>query len=143
MQRIAAKLTEKTHAGELSWQTANAGTSFHASYSTFEFLVSCVPSGPTRTPSIMFAVMDPWGFELDRLEHDTPRQLDHPEVQDLYRTAKHQALGIEEKLNELLKGLDEQEFKDHTYSRAKEAPTASTVRQEPENRPPQERAPKR
>ena len=111
MGEIAVKLTEKTASGTISWQTASGGNGFHANLGRCNFLVSCVPSGATRTPSLMFAVTDEWGFELDRLEHDTPKGFEHPEVQDLYRAAKYQALKIEEKLTEVLNELSDPEFK--------------------------------
>ena len=135
MEQIAVKLTEKTASGTISWQTASGGTGFYTNLGPFDFLVTCVPVGPTRTPSLMFAVTDNWGFELDRLEHDTPRGLDHPEVQDLYRTAKYQALKIEEKLNELLNELSNPEFKRYSSALKAFSPPEGQTDQQMERRP--------
>ncbi len=106
MRDIVARLTERTAEGSVPWKPTADESAFAASFGDMSLLISqearVLHGNSTRSTNYKLSVLDEKGYEIDSASHTVGVSSNYSTLPDLYRTAKRQALGIEERLQDLM-----------------------------------------
>ena len=108
LQDIVAKLAGLTEKGQVPWKTTVDKSVFAATFGKLSVLISF----ETRSDSpwrgqYRLAVLDEEGSEIGSARHRTSVLGDsYEELVSLYDSAKHSALGVDQKLEELLEAMN-------------------------------------
>ena len=104
MSDVIAKLSELSGQNLIEWKTAASKTTFIAVFGDISVLISHRPNG--LDGEIKLSVLDEKGDEIEFAEYGGFRPSPYPELRYLYQSAKHKAIGADQKLSELLRRLD-------------------------------------
>lgn len=108
MQDVVAKLAELTEKGQVPWKSTVDKSAFAATFGKMSVLISSREPFTELASTYSLAVLDEQGNEIDSATAShNPASLDDPPVlARLYITAKRSAVGVDERLEELLRAMD-------------------------------------
>ena len=108
MQDVIAKLAELTDKGQVPWKTTVDKSAFAATFGKMSVLISSREPLTEIATTYSLAVLDGQGNEIDSatVSHPLLSFDDPPTLVRLYTVAKRSALGVDERLEELLKAMD-------------------------------------
>ena len=107
MTDVVARLSQRTTEGGIPWKPTADESAFAASFGDMSLLVSLrtLVSGDTRTTTYKLSVLDEKGYEIESATCTVGRSGTYQALPEMYRTAKRQALGIDERLQDLMSRL--------------------------------------
>lgn len=107
MNDVVARLSQRTTQGGIPWKPTADESAFAASFGDMSLLISqrTVFIEYARTTEYELSVLDEKGYEIDSAAYTVGSQSPYQALSDLHRTAKRQALGIEERLQDLMSRL--------------------------------------
>ncbi len=103
---VIGKLLERTEEGKVSWRTTADENTFLAVVSSTSILVSA-HGYISGNQQFRFRILNQRATEI--ANYETPTHLDadiRSQLSELYSKARHQALGVDSQLDELLKELE-------------------------------------
>ena len=110
MKDVVAKLANLTQQGRVPWRATVDETTFVATFGNLSVLISSKPSPPgADMSSYRLSVLDEKGVEID---FSTARygpsatNVRLPTLVPLYANAKRTALGVDQRLEELMNAMD-------------------------------------
>ena len=108
MSAVVAKLAELSKKGQAPWQGTVDPSAFAANFGHLSVLISVHerPNGFMVLSTYKLAVLDKEGRELDSVSF-TEGEDDILYLVSLYDTAKRTALGVDERLDELIQAMDQ------------------------------------
>jgi hypothetical protein len=111
LTQVVEKLAELTAQGKVPWKSTANPNSFAATIGRLSVVISGrvgLVASPF-TDRIRLAVLDEEGRDIDHLDHDLgdPNNPGHgTRLPTLYQSAKRSALGVDQRLEELLSDLE-------------------------------------
>lgn len=107
MKDVVARLSQRTTEGGIPWKPTADESTFAASFGDMSLLISQRTTAPrgVRTTTYKLSVLDEKGYEIDSASYIEGDLSLYSSLADLHRTAKRQALGIEERLQDLMSRL--------------------------------------
>ena len=105
MHEVISKLVERTHQGRIPWKKTVGKTSFVAVFGNMSVLISSRTTGIRN--QIRLSVLDERGDEIEDAKFDGySEDRQSVQLQELYRLAKHKAMGPDPRLEELVQAID-------------------------------------
>ena len=108
IQDVVVKLAGLTEKGQVPWKSTVNKSAFAATFGKLSVLISleATSDAPWRN-QYRLAVLDQEGNEIGYALH-RPRVIgdSHSELVSVFDSAKHLALGVDQKFDELLKAMD-------------------------------------
>ena len=104
MSDIVSRLRLRTEENRVPWKPTADESAFAASFGDMSLLISqrTLVSGSVPRTIYKLSVLDEKGYEIDSAIYTVELGGDYQTLPNLYRTAKRQALGIEERLQDLM-----------------------------------------
>ena len=108
IKNVVDKLAELTEQGRVPWRPTVDKSTFAATFGRMSVLISIKePFIGSDKASYRLSVLDEKGDEIDYAAHGTSvTGVSLPALLPLYESAKRTALGVEERLEELLDAMD-------------------------------------
>lgn len=105
MSNVVTKLAELTEKGQIPWKATADQSAFAATFGKLSVLITT--ESIVRFRVYRLAILDEHGREIDFASYNTnSSDTRYPQLQSLYDTAKHLALGVDKRLEELMEAMD-------------------------------------
>lgn len=115
MENVVAKLSQLSEKGQVPWKSTSDKSAFAATFGNMSVLLSSNEHFRLNSRTLYkLAVLDNKGDEIDSTTDDYEKPLiapligvnDPPPLARLYTLAKRTALGVDDRLEELIRAMD-------------------------------------
>lgn len=110
-QKLATLLTvlsEKTESGRIEWEESARSNSYETSFPNYSVVLSHRPSSVSEDDYVLYVVDARGDVVEEAADYDFREFMENPysRMKELYETARRQAKGVDQALDEILKDLN-------------------------------------
>lgn len=102
MADLIARLAERTTEGRIPWKATADESTFAATFGDMSLLISERQMVSHGSTAYKLSVLDEKGYEIESALYIPGIEGQNSQLEEIYLSAKRQALGIEERLQDLM-----------------------------------------